>query len=127
MKRSQSRRGFIKGALAGLVGGLFTLRGAEPAQAISTGQSIQQINVTIREADPRLSEEDQARYDDLNERYGDDPGLTEEEDSERIALNDEAGGSRISVQCASLNRPSKLLSEPESDEAISSSYAFHSS
>jgi hypothetical protein len=91
MKRSQSRRGFIKGALAGLVGGLFTLRGAEPAQAISSRQPIQQINVTIREADPRLSEEDQARYDDLETRYADDPGLTEEEESERIALNGEMG------------------------------------
>lgn len=87
MKRpNDTRRGFIKGTIAGLVGGLFMLRGAEPAQAISSGQPIQQINVTIRETDPRMSEEDQARYDDLEARYGDDPGLTEEEESERIAL-----------------------------------------
>ena len=85
-KQIGTRRSFIKGALVGLVGGLFALRGAEPAQAISSGQPIQQINVTIRETDPRLSEEDQARYDDLEARYGDDPGLTEEEESERIAL-----------------------------------------
>jgi hypothetical protein len=86
MRATNTRRSFIKGALAGLVGGLFALRGAEPAQAISNGQPIQQINVTIRETDPRLSEEDQARLDDLEARYGDDPGLTEEEENERLAL-----------------------------------------
>jgi hypothetical protein len=85
-KQIGTRRSFIKGAVAGLVGGLFALRGAEPAQAISSGQPIQQINVTIRETDPRMSEEDQARYDDLEARYSDDPGLTEEEESERLAL-----------------------------------------
>jgi hypothetical protein len=81
-----SRRSFIKGALVGLVGGLFALRGAEPAQAISGGQPIQQNNVTIRETDPRISADDQARLDDLEARYGDEPGLTEEEEAERIAL-----------------------------------------
>lgn len=90
-KQIHTRRSFIKGAVAGLVGGLFALRGAEPAQAVSIGQPIQQINVTIRETEPRLSEEDQARLDDLEARYGDDPGLTEEEETERIALLDEAG------------------------------------
>lgn len=57
-----TRRGFIKGTIAGLIGSLFMLRGAEPAQAISGELPFQQIRMTAREVQPRLSAADEARY-----------------------------------------------------------------
>ena len=85
VKAKDSRRGFIKGTIAGLIGGLFMLRGAEPAQARSGELPFQQIRMTPREISPRLSAADQARYQFLENLV--EP--TDEEVEERQALTQE--------------------------------------
>lgn len=85
VKAKDSRRGFIKGTIAGLIGGLFMLRGAEPSQAISGELPFQQIRMTAREIQPRLSAADEARY--LYLAGVDEP--TEEEILEMRALDQE--------------------------------------
>ena len=80
--KNDSRRSFIKGAAAGLVGVLLALRGAEPTQAASGELPVQQIRISLREVDPRLSESDQARYEFLENL--EEP--TDEEVEERQAL-----------------------------------------
>ena len=87
--KNDSRRSFIKGAAAGLVGALLALRGAEPTQAVSRGLPIQQLSVPTPELAENLSPSDQARLEDLESRYGSDLGLSSEEEAEREALLDE--------------------------------------
>jgi hypothetical protein len=82
MRAKNTRRSFIKGAAAGLVGALLALRGAEPTQAASGELPVQQIRISLREVDPRLSESDQARYEFLESL--EEP--TDEEVEERQAL-----------------------------------------